>query len=313
MEEKKLSESSAETMKDFSISWQMFKANYKAFLATELFAIISYIIIHACLFSILAFVYVAIPNLSFKRFIIGLFYRFNTSHVFVSIITGISYVVLIGFMNCQYGLAYDILSSGDMFAEFKSSFTYFKRHWWQYILLAFIIGISMFIPDRRIVFPLPSAINPPKGSPIFVIIFRTTQFILSWLFLVVFSNTLPSVTAQGNFINSFKESFAILKKYPIRLIRTWGVFFLIFQFPLMSTSIIFIALIPIIKGTIWIKILAGFILVLYLYVIFIGLPMMSLIATRIYNSVEFSRFNLNMRNLEFGSVEGERKISNAKS
>ncbi|NVM01989.1 MAG: hypothetical protein HWN67_06615 [Candidatus Helarchaeota archaeon] len=198
-------------------------------------------------------------------------------------------------MSCQYGLAYDIMSSGDMFAEFKGSFTYFRRHWWQYSLLMILISWGIFIPGRD---PLPPPNRPFLNLLIYVSIENDILsirrdiigVIFYFFWFLIFINTIPSITAGKNFKNSFGESFRIFRNYPKRLITTWGIFFLIFFIPLI-TSITISRLVfqPFVYSPLF-QILRLITTTLWFIFIFIGSPMMSLIATRIYNSVDLQNF-----------------------
>ena len=62
MKEKAIAKLS-ETRKDFKVSWQLFKANYKAFIATEIFAILAFFIVNAIIISIIVLIFVLSPDL----------------------------------------------------------------------------------------------------------------------------------------------------------------------------------------------------------------------------------------------------------
>ncbi len=269
---------------DLRISWQMYKSNYKAFIATELFAIFAFFLINATLMIILVVIYAFSPNLEVSNIFVDLTNKFGTSHILRAVTASISFLVMVGFLNCQYGLSYDIFSSGDMFAEFKSSFTYFKRHWWQYIILIFVTGLGMFVPNRNV------ENDPPRFlENVNIFALQIARFIVLLVFLILFSSTLPSVTAQGSLIKSFTESLRIVRKNTKRLVKTWSIYFLIFFAPLMVFSITLTAVFPYIEGTFWIPLFYSIILAIYLVIFFVGFPMMSLISTRIYNDVDFKR------------------------
>jgi len=311
----------SETKEDFKISWNLFKENWKAFLSTIFFAGVSLLIV-ATLLSIIAFFY---PN-----FFIPVFTRLF-SNALTRLITFLSsfIIILIGvfvffaFLSCQYGLAYDIMSSGDMFAEFKGSFTYFRRHWWQYSILTFIIswgifslarGGPFFAPEQGA--PLPGILMhpPPIGfdPSIEMTKFIITEILKSTLYFcwfIIFINTLPSITARGHksnnkksqfneFKNSFSESFNIFHKKPKRLFCTWGLFFIIFYIPLntliITANIIYNPLNP----SVWLIIFKISIQMLWIFFIFVGTPMMALISTRIFNSIEFEAQINNNKNLK---------------
>ncbi|MHA1516461.1 MAG: hypothetical protein ACTSPF_13060, partial [Candidatus Heimdallarchaeaceae archaeon] len=200
----------------------------------------------------------------------------------------LSYLTLSSFLFCQFGLAYDIYTSGDMFTEFKKAFTYFKSHWWKYILLTFVTGFGFFRPNSQMA---PEGNIPPgEISEIIQIITIIVRFVLLFIIVIIFSSTLPSVTAQGSLKNSFIETIRIVKKDFKRLFKTWGTYFLLFSLPVFAVNLTLVILLPSIKGTVVLPILIALLAIVYAYRLFIGFPMMALIATRIYNTTDFERF-----------------------
>ncbi len=278
----------SETQTDFRVSWQLFKSNYKAFIATEIFAVLAFIIINAIIIGIIVLIFYLAPNLEVADLNPRTASDVKITFRMYGLIAILAYLTMAGFLYSQYGLAYDIFSSGDMFTEFKKAFSYFKSHWWKYILLIFVTGFGFLIPVRRI------GENPPRPisdqAEILSIIFMVFRVVILFVFLVLFSATLPSVTAQGNLKNSFVESIRIVKKDYKRLLKSWGIYFIIFTLPIFAVSLTLTLLMPIITGTVWVTILIILLILLYAIKLFIGFPMMSLIATRIYNTVNFERF-----------------------
>lgn len=278
----------AETKKDFKNSWHLFKENYRAFLSTEFFAFLSFITTEIIMFSVISLIYYIVPSLSIEDLWFNFSHKFNISHIFTFIIIFFSLIILFAFLNCQNGLAYDIMSSGEMFAEFKSSFTYFRRYWWQYFLLTILILMGGFW--GRIIFDFSN--NPMNSSQIITLdalqIGRIIiLFLLFFIWFVIFINTLPSITAQGSLKHCFIESYRILRKNAKRLFITWGFFFLIFIVPPFTIIIIIITFLPSLLSTFFILVLLG---LSVLFLVIIGFPMLSLIATGIYNNAEFTRF-----------------------
>ncbi|MCG3220024.1 MAG: hypothetical protein H7641_01485 [Candidatus Heimdallarchaeota archaeon] len=277
----------SETKTDFKISWQFFKANYKSFLATELFAFLAFLIVISIMIGILILVFALSPDLVLTDLIPRRSSdRDITFRVWI-ILPILAYLTMVGFLYCQFGLAYDIFTSGDMFSEFKKSFSYFKEHWWKYILLTFVTGFSFFMPN--IIREVNAETSPWLSSDALVITFEILRFLIFFVILVVFSNTLPSVTAQGNLKNGFRESFRIVRKEWKRLIKTWGVYFLLFISPSFILAMVFQFSYPVLTGTAWIPVMQTIAIILLLYKLFIGFPMLALIATRIYNNVDFER------------------------
>jgi len=273
----------SETKKDFKVAWQLLKGNYKAFIGTETFAGLAFITTLFILGSIMMLIAALIPSLSLSDFYDRFSENFGISQVFRMLIGLIAISIFYAFLNSQHGLAYDIMSSGEMFAEFKNSFTYFKRFWWQYPVLSFTLFIMNFIfsPILRM-----DGSDPPFHDITFdfvQIIIILGELIIFFIWFILFIHTFPSLTSQGNFKRSFIESIRIFNSNPKRIISTWGTYFLIFVVPLIVLGIL-----AEVYGFIFLYILFG---IDFILVTMLGIPMLSLIACGIYNNVEFQRFN----------------------
>ncbi|MHA1245331.1 MAG: hypothetical protein ACTSP7_12270, partial [Candidatus Heimdallarchaeota archaeon] len=92
----------SEIKDDFRVSWQLLKANYKAFLATELFAFLSAILIIALLNGIIILIYVLTPSLNLEDFRNRIL---EDPEIQFSIIGTVFFalvnVLLVGFLYCQ--------------------------------------------------------------------------------------------------------------------------------------------------------------------------------------------------------------------
>ncbi len=277
----------SEVKLDYKISWKLLKANYRAFLMTELFVFISFILALLLAGGIFAMVIASVPSLTFSGVISNIKNRDDIRYSIIgTIFMGITHTLVVSFLNCQYGLAYDVMSSGDMFSEFKRAFKYFQRFWWQYMLFSLISVVSIFIPRRREYLEF----NEITSNIYFDIGIMVIQLMIYFIFIVISSGTLPSVTAQGSFKNSFVETFRILRKHPMRILKTWGTYFFIFIFPIVALSFVRMELHNFLGPNRLFLIFDIFALLLYLVYLFIGYPLKTLISTRVYNSVDFERF-----------------------
>ena len=279
----KKSSTFSDTKKDFKIAWQLLKSNYKAFIGTETFAGLAFLLTLFVLGSILMVIVAIIPSISVSDFFGQVSDNFGISMVFRMLMGFIAISIFYAFLNSQHGLAYDIMSSGEMFAEFKNSFTYFKRFWWQYPLLSF----TLFILNGffSVVFRMGDS-GPPIFHNITIgftqIVLIIGEVILFFIWFLFVFQSFPSLTSQGSFKRSFTESFRIIKSDPKRLIFTWGMYFLIFVVPLIILGIL-----AEVYGLIFLYVLFG---IVFILVTIFGFPMLSLIACGIYNNVEFERF-----------------------
>lgn len=272
-----------ESYLDIKISLSLLKENWQAFVKTEIFALAAFIG-----FVFLTIILLLISGIFFLHIgpnpIIGPSrprdFRINSGRIPFYILLG-SVLVFYAFISSTYGLSHDIILSGDQFTEFEKSFTYFRRHFFSYIFLSIII---LWIP---IAFELNFHFHN-----FFEVIpnFRTNEFTLlidafeiylfQYVLFVLFNLTLPSITAEGKFISSFKENFRLLFKYPKRIIISWGIFFIMFSLP----SYIFLLLVIFVVRFIFpsLIILGLILLILVLSSVILGYPIMSLVATRIY-------------------------------
>ncbi|MFW9997311.1 MAG: hypothetical protein ACFFD4_35030, partial [Candidatus Odinarchaeota archaeon] len=94
----------------------------------------------------------------------------------------------------------------------------------------------------------------------------------------------PSLTSQGSFKSAFAENFWILRKYPKRLFTTWGLLYSILYLPVVAINILLLTIIEFPEINRFLLIPIG--IFSSLYIILVGTPVMSLIATRIYTNVE---------------------------
>ncbi|MFX0090682.1 MAG: hypothetical protein ACFFBD_02875 [Candidatus Hodarchaeota archaeon] len=274
----------AEIKTDFVISWQALKENWKAFIGTEIFGFVALIVTTLATGLVLILLSFVLTS-SFPNFFDLEPRRSNFFLTFFGL------MLFFAFLSCQYGLAYDIMSSGDMFAEFKGAFTYFRRHWFHYIILTFLVGWiqTLFHPETLVLQILIRRWVVPLGS--IDILYGVLLLISRFLWFVVFINALPSITAQGSFKQSFIENYRILRKHPKRLVITWGIFFCIFSIPSFILSVIEIMFFDQLINSIWGLLLTILVVTSSLVGILLGTPMTALIATRMYNSVEFDRYN----------------------
>ncbi len=270
----------SQTRKDFQNVWFMLKSNYKAFISTELFAITAFILIVVSLFSILIAIVAVIPDFSVEDLRLLFEESFNISLLFRFIVWIAFIGVLMGFMNTQFGLANDIMNSGEMFAEFKGSFYYFKKNWAQFFLLTLLL---LFIPPM-----LPMGIMLRNSTIEITVGFSWARlgilllnFVFNSMFFLILIHAFPSLAYKNNLKIALKESFEIFRRDFKRITRTWAVYLIIFLLPISLISIIGILF----NGNIpqngpYPLVSVGFVI----FEILLGYPLMTLLATGIYNN-----------------------------
>jgi hypothetical protein len=197
------------------------------------------------------------------------------------------YIILTAFLNSQTGLAYDIMSSGEMFAEFKGAFSYFKQHWWKYVLVSIISGSWNFLIsfNPRIE---PHIEGTESVLGIWGIVVIILMAFIAFIWNSIINEALASINAQGSFTKAIVESFRIFRANPKRLLSTWGLYSLIFVIPSLIFEIIIAIFHTEIIGVAIIIVVV--VLIINIFNIFIGLPLKALIITGIYNNIEFNHF-----------------------
>ncbi len=152
------------------------------------------------------------------------------------------------FLCSVFGLAHDIMSSGDMFANFNSAFVYFRRFWWQYSILVLLTGILCFYPT-----------------------------------VILFVGVFPALTTQESFWKAVRVNFQVLKRNTRRVVISWSLFFLMFYGILGGiTSLGFLALF--VFNGIPAMVLFTVANLGFLIAISVCAPLMAIITTRIHNT-----------------------------
>ena len=266
------------TVHEIKFSWRLLGENWRAFLATEIFSLIAFFLTFISLEIIINIIAIAL-NITVIPII-------NVSITYLSNFIGV--LVFYAFMTCQYGLAYDMIASGDMFAEFKVAFPYFRNHWWRYIFLTLITQwlTATFHPHILIIFLISKSsvfISTTLYTDTILILVARLIFYLFWFIFLI--ETLPSVTAKNSLLRSFKENREILGKIPRQSYLTLVISFVIFIMPQFLAHLLTVLLLNIIIVSDLKFLLSMLLTLLWFYCLFIGTPMIALITTRIYNSV----------------------------
>ncbi|QEE17230.1 hypothetical protein DSAG12_03062 [Promethearchaeum syntrophicum] len=260
-----------ETILDFKICWKLYKANFKTYLKYSLFIFFIQLIVSL------------IVNIGVVSLLIGVFKvnPFEIVEILIWVIIPTT-VLLYALQGAFYGLAYDIMSTGDEFAEFRGAFRYFRKYYWQYTIITLLTSSPAFI----IIINLSSLldISPYNVETILLnSLGGIFIFILLFLWSLVFMMTFPSITAQGSISRSFKENFKILRRNFKRIFLSFGLNFLLFLMPFYIATLLQFIVFPIADSPLRIT-LMGIALVFGIISYVIAAPLNTLIATRIYNT-----------------------------
>jgi len=252
------------SVEDFKLSLRVFKDNLRAYLSVVLFVIAGSLSVAIFGLATLGFVIIIREfnlNLTVDASLL-IFLFISIIFLFVLLVV----FVFSAFNATLYGLSYDIMSSGNLYTEFRNAFIHFRKHWLAYIIISipmlFISMIYQYIPREQL------------GAYILYIF-------IDFLSIMFFTGLLTSVTAKGKFFYSFKESISLLRRDFRRISLTIGIYFLIFRTPYIIG--VYIAKLGLtIDYIILILLMGNFILLLFASLI--GSPILSILATRIYNT-----------------------------
>ena len=255
---------------DMKLSWYLFRKNIRPYASITIFTIFATVVV------ILSLTFaIVIPSVLIDKTLVE-------NEVYINIVTAIIVIpmisILYAFFGSGYGLAFDIMTSGDEFARFKGAFQYFKKYWWQYTIISIICVLPTFVLNPWVL-PLSCISSLWFKIPIHVIF-----YLFSYIIYAIFGMALPAITAHGNFKQSLKESIQLFKDNKMRYFKTWGIFLLLFYLPnLVVLEINFLQMAEVIEGGLVYQIIlfTGFI-----YSMFIESPMQALVSTRLYNSLQ---------------------------
>ncbi len=252
------------SVEDFNLSLKVFRDNLRAYISVVLFVIAGSL--GVAIFGLAVFGFVVI----IREFDLNL--AFNASlliFLFISILFILVLLVVFvfsAFNATLYGLSYDIMSSGDLYTEFRNAFIHFRKHWLAYIIISipmlFMSMIYQYIPKNQL-------------------FFYVSFIFIDYLSIMFFTGLITSVTAKGKFFYAFKESLSLLRKDFMRIALTIGIYFLIFRTPYIIG--VYISKLGLTIDYIILFLLIGN-FILMLFASLIGSPILSIIATRIYNT-----------------------------
>ncbi len=258
------------TTTDFKVSWRYFKENWKTFMGFSLFVFASYfflVIFLALFFTFLFMVALNGPELLLEN------ERYLAVITLLTAMPG--FVYMTAFMGALFGYAYDIMSSGDEFTEFKNVFMYFREYWLKYVILSLIANLPMFslfiLQSNRI------------QNTIWGYMLVVGVYLLALFWNNLFMLTFPGVTAGNPLKQSIFDNWSLLKNDFVRILKTLWLSSLIFSLPgilLASFFIVFSSSIPDDRGSIVLALSA----LLTFFSSLIGNPFLALICTRIYNT-----------------------------
>ena len=188
---------------DFKLSFQLYKSNFKPiFLLCLIKIIVVYAIDHALKFY---------PPTRLYR----IFLRIPVSTI-DTVLSFIPSIISFGFWGAIIGLSYDIMSSGDGFGDLRNSFYYVRKYWFRFVILSFLVNLFTFV----LRFLIPRYVNLGEA-----LIIRS----ISMIWALLFAEISASLVSRNNFIQAFKDNFYLLSNHFLRILKTFGLYYLIFM------------------------------------------------------------------------------------
>ena len=115
------------SVEDFQLSLKVFKDNLRAYLSVVLFVLAgSFGILLLGLAALGFVVIIQIYDLNLTKNTRILLFLFIAILIFISLLV---VFVFSAFNATLYGLSYDIMSSGNLYTEFRNAFIHFRKHW----------------------------------------------------------------------------------------------------------------------------------------------------------------------------------------
>ena len=290
----------SEVKKNYKISYNLLMENWKPFVKTELFTLFIILLI-----VIVLKIFTMFYQLNF--FIVQKIREGSGTQIQIQLLIYFNLIVILNlllltFLTSQFGLANDIFTSGHMYAEFSSSFTYYRRHKFSYALLTLVIFWSEFLTDPLTLLPLVALFEKSNIIPVGISSLPSNNFLntinffgtlqrdllldfvqIISIFLIV--EILASITKTNSLKTAIKENFDILKKNKYLISITWLIFFLIFILPETLINILLLLIIRYFFSSSSLIILGIIHLVIVLLFLFISMPCMVLLSTRMYISL----------------------------
>ena len=290
----------SEVKKNYKISYNLLMENWKPFVKTELFTLFIILLI-----VIVLKIFTMFYQLNF--FIVQKIREGSGTQIQIQLLIYFNLIVILNlllltFLTSQFGLANDIFTSGHMYAEFSSSFTYYRRHKFSYALLTLVIFWSEFLTDPLTLLPLVALFEKSNIIPVGISSLPSNNFLntinffgtlqrdllldfvqIISIFLIV--EILASITKTNSLKTAIKENFDILKKNKYLISITWLIFFLIFILPETLINILLLLIIRYFFSSSSLIILGIIHLVIVLLFLFISMPFMVLLSTRMYVSL----------------------------
>src|SRR5271157_260094 len=257
-----------ESLKDIKFSWQIFKKNFKPYFVNQAITLgVVYFAIFSVNWVFSAFLYAHLQDSVSQNLIRTIFFE---------VLPFVLYSPLLGSL---YGISFDIMSTGDEFAEVKGIFLQFRKYGWQYLIFGSMVYIPIILVELVLSFPLvlPN-ITVAEGFLVYIPMAFASH--------IFFMQIGPGIRTRNSLSAAMRDNFRSLRLYLKRLTITWAIACLIYNLPYVVVEYIAFFDYNFFVGN---PVSLFLLYVAYIFAIFwfffVGMPMQSIIATRIYNTM----------------------------
>ncbi|GAB4318713.1 MAG: hypothetical protein Kow0069_21990 [Promethearchaeota archaeon] len=282
----------AEVKLDFTLAFGSFRANWRAFVGAQLLGIAAF---SMTIFATMGVVHAFVP---LSQFVDATSSGAPWVLVTVSLAVLPAFVVLNAFLGSQFGLAFDVMSSGDEFAEVRGALAYFRRYWWRYVAAsAWVVGVGQVVPNAWLAHSLLAG---SEGAAWVARFAAAGAYYGVWFCCTAM--TFPALTATGSLTAASKANLKLLRTKARRVLLPLAVYFLAFELPGFLLDLAVVRVVDPSLGASRDAVRSSFLEpgVLALVVAnfawevartFVGLPLLALVTTRAYNSATMEEWS----------------------
>jgi hypothetical protein len=257
-----------DSLDDIKIGWVLFRKNLWPIMANQLITI--------------AILYLAVVSIKWGvTTILPVPFRASPSNIMMVLllVDFTAYFVFFLFQGRLYGIAYDVMSSGDQFAEARKTFQDLRVYGSRYLLFGLIL-YGPIVLLSIIEGPLNIIASGIAESLLFA------MFPVAFACFIAFMEAGPALRVKRGIKEAFRENFRTMRRDLRRILKTSILTGLLCFVPHVLS--IFLVISPIFlkeSGTVGSGLIVFAFIITEDWTFFVGMPVQALVATRIYNSL----------------------------
>lgn len=196
------------------------------------------------------------------------------------------FFLLLSYARTIFGLSNDIMTSGELFTEFRRSIAYFKKFWLYFAILSLPYVLIIATEQMISLFALFNIIKSGEGNRILFVGIKLSIYVLDLTLNITLIELFPSLIVVRNVKQCIRENFTIVRQNYQRMIYSITSYYLIFRGPMFLVDMTRMLLVTSLDSLLLFNLLF---LVFTVMNVLVGFPILSLISTRIYNTTILKR------------------------